>query len=84
MSKKLDNYVLNTDLYDASVKLHTANTLLSILRDYIYDIPTKTTMDAVLFAGNQDRMSALVGTLIDYIYDTYEIVSRLNEQTSEV
>lgn len=71
------------DLYDVSIKLDTANTLISMLSDYINDRPVETSSDAMLFAYNQKRMSALVYALSDYVYDSSEIVNRLDEQAEE-
>lgn len=72
------------DLYDVSIKLNTAYTLLSMLRDYIDDEAVKTSSDALLFACNKPRMSALVHALIDYVYDSSEMVNQLEKQVSEV
>lgn len=71
------------DLYDVSIKLDTANTLISMLSDYINDSSIETSSDAILFASNQKRMSALVYALSDYVYDSSEIVNRLDEQAEE-
>ena len=43
------------DLYDVSIKLNTANTLISMLSDYINDSPVETSSDAILFASNQKK-----------------------------
>ena len=71
------------ELYDVSIKLDTANTLISMLSDYINDSSIKTSSDAILFASNQKRMSALVYALSDYVYDSSEIVNWLDEQAEE-
>lgn len=71
------------DLYDVSIKLDTANTLISMLSDYINDSSIETSSDAMLFAYNQKRMSALISALSDYVYDSSEIVNRLDEQAEE-
>ncbi|MFQ9208440.1 MAG: hypothetical protein ACLR3S_04290 [Clostridium fessum] len=71
------------ELYDVSIKLDTANTLISMLSDYINDSSIETSGDAILFASNQKRMSALVYALSDYVYDSSEIVNRLDEQAEE-
>lgn len=72
------------DLYDVSIKLNTAYTLLTILRDYIDEGPVKTSTDALLFANNRPRMSALAHALIDYVYDSSEMVNQLDKQAAEV
>lgn len=72
------------DLYDVSIKLNTAYTLLSMLRDYIDEGPAKTSTDALLFANNQPRMSALISALVDYVYDSSEMVNQLEKLAVEV
>lgn len=70
------------DLYDVSIKLDVANTLISMLSDYINDSPVETRSDAMLLAYNQKRMSALISALSDYVYDSSEIVNQLDKQSA--
>lgn len=43
------------DLYDVSIKLDVANTLISMLSDYINDSPVETRSDAMLFGLQSEK-----------------------------